>query len=648
MPFMDNDANSYEVEELDISLNLKQKVLGLLKYKNNESIFSEILAYMSYEATIINIFKFPVSEEESFLIISGNDGGLNEGNKNSLNSSNLGDSSQENISYFGAGARTAAKQWTESIKQKLFGIIDSKEEVFYRLGGGLGLEIIRGNSTTFKKHYNFNTEPGYSYWILPYDTTWDSPDSDVIDTLKRHFGFMYNKKMINEELTFTFLGDIIRPQTNLFHNSNPDVSLGTKFVFKTGNNCLNDIFSHHTNLSIKMEYIRYTNKDNSPNKKGEEGARLRIYNNDVEVHELIIKKPSTTDKTKLGYKTRPCIIDEPIQFSFEYLDFAKQSDNPGIESTRKKEIKDNFNLEQVHGIRYQMEDNFIAKENCDDIEKWGTKNNLVLFINLTKSQYKKFAKPHIKRTDGWDINEDLKLLTRTLYSHLSNLGNKWHKDYISDQQKKAQILKTNIIINKTYTPEEMSSIQKIQRNFKIYLNRKQIMDCVKQAIIKHKLSMIKQKENETTFNEDLKLWETTQKQFSGCLYIRTTKQMKEYGIYKYGNPICKIGKTSNFKQRMESYARNEYHSSEDSDIVIYQDDNVYYYERAETSWIADMNCLGWNLKTKNDTKGTEFYVESLEVIQEKLIDIITKSKEQYEYNKRTKIEELKRKYNINF
>ena len=193
----------------------------------------------------------------------------------------------------------------------------------------------------------------------------------------------------------------------------------------------------------------------------------------------------------------------------------------------------------------------------------------------------------------------------------------------------------------------MISIQKIQRNFKIYLNRTQIMDGVKQAIRKHKLSVIKQQENQTKFNEDLKVWETTQKQFSGCLYIRTTTPMKEYGISKYGNPICKIGKTSNFRIRMNQYASNEFHSSEDSDLVIYHDENVYYYERAETSWIADMNCLGWNLKTKNNTKGTEFYVESLEVIQEKLIDIITKYKEQYEYNKRTKIDELKRKYNIN-
>ena len=50
-----------ETEDMDLAEHLKKKIIDFFKYKSNQSILSEILAYMTYKATKIKLFKFTLS-----------------------------------------------------------------------------------------------------------------------------------------------------------------------------------------------------------------------------------------------------------------------------------------------------------------------------------------------------------------------------------------------------------------------------------------------------------------------------------------------------------------------------------------------------------------------------------------------------------
>ena len=161
------DLSSIECENMSLSEGLIEKIINFFKYNDKESILSEILAYMSYEANIIKIEK-----KDNYLIISGNDGGLNDGNVKVLSNKSLGLTTGNNISYFGAGSRTASKQWTEEAGCNFFGILDNTSEIFYKLGGQLGIKLIKNElfyTKNLKDRINLDVKDKWTYWILPWN-----------------------------------------------------------------------------------------------------------------------------------------------------------------------------------------------------------------------------------------------------------------------------------------------------------------------------------------------------------------------------------------------------------------------------------------------------------------------------------------------
>ena len=224
--------NDINFKEMTLSGKLLEQIKVMFySYPNIEAVMSEIISYMSYEASSISFQKIKDNDLNSYLSICGKDGGLNQENINSLTSENLGSSSNNNISYFGAGARTACKQWTEDCEKKYFYIMDSKTSIAYELGGVIGLK--NSNALTdedhIKKKFNIEIKDNHTYFILSWDNRLEKEDEDGYKKrLMNHFGFMYNKKILSGNLSINYLGENLIPNVDLFNNTNPEKHRITK------------------------------------------------------------------------------------------------------------------------------------------------------------------------------------------------------------------------------------------------------------------------------------------------------------------------------------------------------------------------------------------------------------------------------------
>ena len=106
--------------DLTLSKELEAEFQYMLyNYPDIETVMSELISYMSYEATTISFKYVKDKYQKKYLCICGDDGGLNDGNIEALTSQELGKSSKNNISKFGAGARTACKDYTERNNETL-------------------------------------------------------------------------------------------------------------------------------------------------------------------------------------------------------------------------------------------------------------------------------------------------------------------------------------------------------------------------------------------------------------------------------------------------------------------------------------------------------------------------------------------------
>ena len=569
-----------ETEDMDLAEHLKKKIIDFFKYKSNQSILSEILAYMTYKATKIKLFKF-----NNYLIIAGNDGGISDDNKNVLMNTKLGLSTDDNISYFGAGSRTAAKQWTEENGGEYFGIIDNETQIYYKLGGILGLQLVTSELSLLE---GLELEDNYSYWVLP----WNGKLEDNSDEYKAYFSFMLNKRL-NSDMEFYYLGEKIVPRLDLFNTKKEDT------------------FQHFKCKANIREY-RSRKTDGSPDFRGCAGRKLIIKfldeNNEIiKEKEDIIYKPGKI--TQHGLIDLEDEFDEDVNFSYEFLKIGKTDGFSGEISTRRDIITDYYFPDSkpgsIHGVRFLMDDNFITNDEIGKVDKWGGKNTALVHINLNKRQYKQFARPEIKRTQGWEISYPLRELIDKVYKFVTVLQ---ANEYIDSHRIPTPPPPPPPPIDMEHYRSHNDIICNIQ---KLYRH-----NVFKNNIIKQVKSKIETNEKNKVLRERaIEEWTQDQKKYYGSLYIWTNESMTKKGIEKFGFPIFKIGKSTSIINRMNNYKSQLWEGTDTFNFMKFE--NVYDIDRAENDWKISMNNLGWNLKDKQpDVTGTEFYVASIDNIKQ--------------------------------
>tara|TARA_B100000575_G_scaffold294248_1_gene308966 strand:- start:16457 stop:18562 length:2106 start_codon:yes stop_codon:yes gene_type:complete len=667
----------YEFEDMSLAIELAKKIsVSFYTYKNYEHLFTELLAYFSYEATRI-IFKVHKSNDKEFLCIMGNDGGLSEDNKRVLKSNQIGKSTGQNISYFGAGARTAARQYTKDCSGNVFGICDSKCEILYSTDGVLGLSVMKSDTDIFKKTYDLKIKDGYTCWVLPYVKDKWEPHNNA---LFQHLTFMYNDRLTtdNENIRLKFKwGKWHKSKISLF-NSKDDFTEEKDFEI------LNEkyhIYECMNNFKVRLLHTRIKKKNEySPNMNGYYGESLKITKNGNEEY-YHFSRPGVSGNDYIY--DRNCTnwnshieepFDEKFEFSYEVMKLPNTlKDDKNLNPRRKIIANEFFNNRETHveGVRFLMKDKnkkvFIVKDRMEGGE-WkergsGINTGGMLNIILTKEQYNKYAKPSIRRTDQWNCDDRLRILADNLYNYLSSKCNKYlrnkalaiRKKKEEEMDKKRKEREEKWIESYKQDNESIILIQSIwRRNVVPSFNElnKKYKEEVRQEIERLKR---KKERHLYLYNNALNNWIKEQKEKMGYLYIRHTKGMRECGMKKYDNWIIMTGRSKTNKStnnRLAYYQRGEYEPLEDLDEVwITTKEPVYYYEDAEDDWQIRMARLGYKLKDIERKKGKtirseEYFVCNVKTIFHFRDEAIKCQKDKFESDKKIKEEELMRKWNL--
>lgn len=588
-----------DFKEMTLSGKLLEQIKVMFySYPNIEAVMSEIISYMSYEASSISFQKIKDNDLNSYLSICGKDGGLNQENINSLTSENLGSSSNDNISYFGAGARTACKQWTEYCEKKYFYIMDSKTSIAYELGGVLGLK--NSNALTdedhIKKKFNIEIKDNHTYFILPWDNRLEKEDEDGYKKqLTKHFEFMYNKKLLSDNLNINYLGENLIPNIDLFNNPNPEETdekknrLCNEVKFKLGKNhnvYINDIFAVHKGFKVSLHQTYYENKDGSQNMRGTNGFSLRICHGDTRVDWYDYEKPTAKPYHKDRIIRKMSHINDEFTFSFEFVCL------PGVISARRSIIAETIggsSGSDVHGTRILMNGNFVTKDRITNF-KLGSKYDVMLNLELTEDQYRKYASPQIVRNNKWDCTDELKNILENTYTWCQKKGKEWmdkHQDLIKEKEKEKQKkedkkkqkeTEEKLNLFKIWIKEELKDINSVNASIKLiensYINfklRKEAKQKVEQRK-KEKQAEEERKErekerkirNKEKYDEEIKKWTEEMNDGRGneSIYYTSTKQQRQMGRELFPNDNYEIwdaGRTGRAaKKRFEEYDKREY------------------------------------------------------------------------------------------
>ena len=674
--------NGYKFEDMSLSSELAKKIaVSFYTYKNDSALFSELLAYMSYEATEIE-FWCHKSKGKKFLCIMGNDGGISEDNARVLKSNQLGKSSGQNISYFGAGARTAAKQYTDDCSGDVFGICDSKCEILYSTKGILGLSVLNSNDNIFKNTYDLKIKDGYTCWVLPWgkDRDWGP--------LFNHLTFMYNHRLTtddeNERLKFRFgRGKWYDSKISLF-NSKDDFTgekhleiLNEKYhTFE----CMNNFKARllHTRKRRGGRYKRYPDMSHYNGR-----AVLITKNGNKEYYHA--KRPSVRCSEEEYLYDYECLdwrsnagksFDEEFEFSFEMMTFAKKySPEDNNFNPRRKKIADKFfdgEIAAVPGVRFLMKDKnkkvFIVKDSMVG-HQWtkrstGYADSGILNITLTKEQYKKYAEPSIRRTDNWNCDSRLQQLADHLYDWIvgkvrNNLRKRRDEKKRKEEENKEKAKKAKEKIWREEHEKHIETIILIQS-----IGRRNITPSFDELNKKHKEEVrqeterlrIEKERNLRSYNRNLNDWVKEQEELMGHLYVRHTKRMRDDGDEMFGNWIIMIGKSKTDKSienRHDSYHRADHTPIEDLDeIWLPTEEPIHYYEDAETDWKKRLTRHGSKYKDRlrdeksKTIKSDELFVCDVETIIHFRDKVIKCQKDKYESNKKMKEKALMRRYNL--
>jgi len=583
-----NNSNQLQFKEMNISRELAKKIAisQFYTYKNYEHLFCEILAYMSYEAKKIE-FKIIDHENNKFLCIIGNDGGISKDNLEVLASEEIGKSTKQNISYFGAGARTAARQYTNDCSENIFAICDSKNEIIYSTEGLLGLSVVKSKNI-IKKKLKLDIKKGYTWWILPYlKDNWDiqcddnEKNTSIKEKFINHLFFMYNDRFTSKnkklKLKLKWLKKFHTCDLSLFENTDaPDNPvkrfeiLGKKYY----------IYEHMKDFKVRLVHIRKANKDGTANKSCSLGKSLVIskgekkekqseyyhYHNSylTDHNNGFVTDYNCVNFIKFGQENLyKYSFNEEFNFSYEFMDTgngegSKNRYEPNENPRRGKIIKKFFNdkASSVPGIRFLMENtkqnkicirNFITKESMKG-DNWintsiGRKYRLMLYISLTKRQYEKYAKPSIKRSDQWECHPNLKDIAENLYNYLSKkyfghfkklkqmeLKEKIKKEKEKKQQEKKEkqaLIASYISYHKKNTSKKI--ILLIQKNWRRH-KAKKIVKEIKEKIKKEEEERRRRKEEERR-----RLLEEQQQQ----------QQQKEENISEYNKDMRQFERKMN-------------------------------------------------------------------------------------------------------
>ena len=644
---------------------LKRLSVQMYSYKNDNQIFSEILAYAGYESSDISMNVY-TNQEGKFLLIQSKDGGLSSVNLSVLRDINLGKSSKQNISFMGAGSRTAAAQWTKNsrVKPAIFGICDNKNCIIYKCDGDLGLQIVDYDGHYYKDNKFPINQHNTTYWILPWKVWNDAEKEDEwVVTLRSHLKFMYNSRLISGSLTFNFFSEGLQPKNNLFQNPTPlkleggkHISTNEKLEFFS---CMQhrsiekisesmaykgDIFQSFTNWKVSMKHTRVMTKTGEYNNRGNPGYSLLITNqeNNVRLYYHAKKPGYYTHYSDLLYddncnnfgQSDDCDLNEEFTFSFEIMTV------PGSNiSARRKALNDEYKFgnpgKDVHGVRILMKgkngSNFVTKNIIGMNRGLGNKYGCIINIELNSEQYKKYAEPNINRNNQWDCDKRIKKMGDGLYDFICNgLANDFYSRLQKEEAKRKAIIQTNKLIfaellkvkklqnAREFAESKIDSLVLLQSfgrlilaNYRVEKIKKQIR-LQKEEAKRKQLLLEQQKERErkalekkkNDYHQRIKDWIDEMESQKGNLYIRQTQSLIDTGIKYAGKPIFWIGRSSTDRRERR---RDEYNCKnpvpEEDRNEKHHNYSCYDFKKSEDKWKNHMNKLGWNYKDILKKKG---------------------------------------------
>ena len=644
---------------------LKRLSVQMYSYKNDNQIFCEILAYAGYESSDISMNIY-ANEEGKFLLIQSKDGGLSSINLSVLRDINLGKSSKQNISFMGAGSRTAAAQWTKKsrVEPAIFGICDNKNCIIYKCEGDLGLGIVDYDGHFFKDSKFPVNQHNTTYWILPWKVWNDAEKEDEwVDTLRSHLKFMYNSRLTSGSLAFNFFGEGLQPKNSLFQNPTPlkleggsDISTNEKLEFFScfQNRSIEkinepmaykgDIFQSFTNWKVSMKHTRVKTKFGDQNNRGHYGYSLLITNqeNNVQLY-YHMRKPGyythysefVYDDTCSDFRQISSInFNEEFTFSFEIMTV------PGNNiSARRKALNDEYKFglpgKDVRGVRILMKgkngSNFVTKNIIGKNRGLGNKYGCIINIELNSEQYKKYAKPNINRNNQWDCDERIKEIGNGLYDFICNglasdFYSRLQKEEAKrkEEEKKKKDLELKLLEMQKlknaweFAESKIDSLVVLQSfgrlilaNYRVEKIKEQIR-IQKEEDKRKQLLLEQQKERErkalekkkNDYHQRIKDWKDEQESQKGNLYIRQTQSLIDTGIKYAGKPIFWIGRS--LIDRREK-RRDEYNCKnpvpEEDRNEKHHNYSCYDFKKSEDKWKNHMNKLGWNYKDILKKKG---------------------------------------------
>jgi len=655
---------SSEYKPLGLAPKMQEQICRqFYAYRNDSELFFEICAYFSYEANAISFYKHDMNNE-SFLIIKGDDGGLTDDNLYALRNEALGVTTNNNISYMGAGARTAAKQWTEAAGGYWFAVCDHNSCVTYAIGGSYGLGVKNMSKQNLNNQINLPTENGYTYWVLKWN---QDRINNLRDTLIPRLKFMYNERLTTN-LKLNFLGKNIIPSIKLF------ITPTTKNMIFDNNGLFykkSKLFTPFSG-SAKMLFTRVKKKNFTwqPNKQGLPGKTLLIKSEEHKICQYYHYDRSTmmkrTSTENYIYDTIECDdwgnedeIDEEFNFSGEVMFVS------GEINERRKQFAEYFKLgkpgEDVHGVRLLMKgtkgSNFITSNIIGKKRGLGHKIGLVLYIHLTKQQYKKYARPNINRNNQWNCDDFVKEVADNLYDYwISKIRESvaMFEKQQNDKKLKEKELQRKLEVEKiktryeTPTANQHTKATRIQSHCRKFLDMKNYIEKRTIALDKAKKRKQKKKENAAQWNKELNQWVENQRKKDGILYIRSTEDMRKRGMDYEGAPISKIGMSTQGPERHKQYLNHEYIPYEELKEE-WQEEKCKYAKDAETNLKRRLKQLGYNfqdyLKSKGKIiNGTEFFICAVETIKKIMTEEIEHTQRRYDNDKKRYEDYLKRKY----
>jgi hypothetical protein len=637
--------NGCTFSSMDISIELKKKfAASFYTYATYLQLFCEILAFGSYEASYIHFRRYTYINND-FLCIHVKDGGLSEKNKEALKSIYIGKSTNQNISYFGAGAKTAARQWTKDCSGKYFVVCDSDNEIIYSTEGCLGLEVINNyDKDLFKKNYNLKIENGYTCWVLPFnEKIWNE---ELEEKLMCHFNFMYNDRL-NNNLKIKFFERDTKPTINIFKNTNTKLdkriikwkkskdttSIGTfnlEFLNKKYN-----LFSHIKG-KVKMVSTRPKLKTfKGANMNGHPGKSLKIFqeDNNGEITEEIYYHYYKSNMCK-KYNESAYLYDDTasdwgndgIYFNEEFDFSAEIMSIPGKINPRREQFIQQFNIagaKDINGIRFLMKDklgsNFIDKNAMKKGMQFrgpGTKNGVFLCIYLTKEQYQKYAQPNIRRTEQWDCHNKLKETADNLYNYICKLAIDYHRKVMEAYEEKIEEI---TILNWNSKLYNEIAIKKFQKNYKIFIMRRREEERKKRRRRREKELEERRKVNKKEYERLLNIYIKNQEDKTGFMYIRSTKRMRQDGNEKYGNPIINTGLSKKPEIRHKTYLNYEHLPIEELDERWVTSEKVYNVVEAEREWQKRLRSQNFGLKEIEAARGNTVTTDEMFVTDIKTI-----------------------------